>query len=289
MKDKNNLINCKDCDYETKAKKGICFKMGSDGLPVMCLGDWTGDKHFYLEKYLHIFSQGMSGRWKGNLYYLDLFCGPGRSLLRGSGKEADGSPLIALRYNFAGYFFVDIMAENIKALQQRCKGRSNSDKAKFVSEDSNKTVMTVRKQIPEYSLSVAFIDPFGLGFDFSSYVKLTEGRKVDLIINFPLGTAIKRNWKKSTSERSRLNDFLGGDNWRPIKGTVAFHFINYFRKNLEKIGYKEFVSPLSDVVIKTKKNKVPLYYLLFASKHKRGNEFWNKIMKYGPNGQKTLF
>jgi hypothetical protein len=32
-----------------------------------------------------------------------------------------------------------------------------------------------------------------------------------------------------------------------------------------------------------------LYYLLFASKNPRGNDFWRKIKRIGPHGQRELF
>lgn len=232
----------------------------------------------------------MKRKWKGNLYYIDLFCGPGRSVSRETGEEVDGSPLIALKFKFAGYFFVDIEESNIKSLRQRCKSRINFDRVRFIWEDCNQAIESIRKLIPENSLSVALIDPFGLDFDFSSYVKLTEKRRIDLIINFPLGTAIKRNWKKSTSDKSKLDKFLGGTDWRPIEKKPAVHFVEYFKKKLEEIGYKiPWESPLGDIIIKTKKKKVPLYHLLFASKHPLGNKFWKKIRKYDPLGQRSLF
>jgi hypothetical protein len=41
------------------------------------------------------------------------------------------------------------------------------------------------------------------------------------------------------------------------------------------------------IPVKADKN-VLLYYLLFASKHPRGNDYWRKISLIGPHGQRKL-
>lgn len=284
-------LECKSCNHEKNIRGGICLvKRRSDELPIMCVGNWATDKYYYFERYLDIFVRAMTKSWGGNINYLDLFCGPGRCLLRETGEEIDGSPLIALKYKFAKYIFVDIEKENIKTLRQRCKSRTYFDRVEFISGDCNKEIETIRKLIPKYSLSLALIDPFGLDFNFSCYQKLTRDRKVDLIINFPLGTAIKRNFSKSGP--GKLNAFLGGKDWKkPVINNPTMHFINYFKKNLEKIGYKipRECELSEDVLIKTIRKKVPLYYLLLASKNPLGATFWKKIRKYDSSGQKTLF
>jgi hypothetical protein len=42
------------------------------------------------------------------------------------------------------------------------------------------------------------------------------------------------------------------------------------------------------IPVRTDQNTL-LYYLLFASKHRRGNEFWRKIKRIDPHGQRHLF
>jgi three-Cys-motif partner protein len=80
---------------------------GSDGLTIRSSGIWTEEKLYYLEHYLDIFCVGMHKKWPGKLYYVDLFSGPGRCHIRETGEEIDGSPLIALKFNFAKYFFFE--------------------------------------------------------------------------------------------------------------------------------------------------------------------------------------
>lgn len=87
--------------------------------------------------------------------------------------------------------------------------------------------------------------------------------------------------------------FLGGNDWREIikyepKSSYGRIIINYFKSNLEKLGYvvpKEFL--LNNIIVKNTKN-APIYNLLFASKHPLGNSFWNKITQYSFNGQSSF-
>jgi len=86
---------CKSCNHEKNTKNGICIvRKGNDGLPVMCVCNWAKSKHYYIENYLDLFVRAISRKWGGNINYLDLFCGPGKCLLRKTGEEVDGSPLI---------------------------------------------------------------------------------------------------------------------------------------------------------------------------------------------------
>jgi three-Cys-motif partner protein len=100
------------------------YLLGSDGHPVRDSGIWAKEKLYYLERYLDIFSVGMHQRWHGKIYYVDLFAGPGLCLIPETGEEFDGSPLIALKFNFAKYFFFESDPACFKALETRIKVRS---------------------------------------------------------------------------------------------------------------------------------------------------------------------
>ncbi len=55
---------------------------------------------------------------------------------------------------------------------------------------------------------------------------------------------------------------------------------------LEQLRYKEFKDY---VLVRHPSNQVPLYHLVFAAKHPRGGEFWDKIGRKTPYGQFRLF
>ena len=70
---------------------------GDDLLPVRESGYWAEHKLFFWNRYVEITTQAMVGNpvWTGGVVYVDLFCGPGISVIRDSKKRIPGSPLIA--------------------------------------------------------------------------------------------------------------------------------------------------------------------------------------------------
>ncbi len=119
--------------------------LGSDGLPARDSGAWAKEKLYYLEHYLDIFSVGMGKKWKGKLYYVDLFAGPGRCRIPETQEEFDGSPLIALKFNFAKYVFFESDPSCFKALETRIKNRAPEKlrNVELVPDDCNKKVSKV--------------------------------------------------------------------------------------------------------------------------------------------------
>jgi len=66
----------------------------NDGLYTPIVGKQSSDKHYFLMRYIDIFTTAMTGKWKG-LHYIDLFAGAGIEKLRGSEELQWGSPMIA--------------------------------------------------------------------------------------------------------------------------------------------------------------------------------------------------
>lgn len=267
--------------------------IGNDGLPVRDSGIWAKEKLYYLEHYLDIFSVGMHKRWNGKLYYVDLFAGPGRCLISETKEEFDGSPLIALKFNFAKYFFFESDPACFKALEARIKNRA-PEKLKnieLIPDDCNKEISKVSAPQPS-SLGVAFVDPTGLSpLPFETIRKLTERRKIDLIINFHEGMGVRMNLHQyTTTDENALTSFMGSDRWKQHfkqqhKSETYRAIAKEYLENLQKLGYLAFDS--DRIPIKTDKDAL-LYYLFFASKHSKGTEFWHKIILINPHGQRRL-
>lgn len=267
----------------------------ADGLPVRSSGAWAEEKLYYLRRYLDIFSNGMKNKWGGRLYYVDLFAGPGRCRVRKSEKEFDGSPMIALTdFDFANYYFFESEPDSLKALEMRAKTRAPNklEKLQIIPGDCNDKIEEVK--LPSEGLGVAFIDPTGISqIPFETLRKLTTNRKLDLIINFPEGMAIRMNLHQYTdTETNALTRFMGSDRWKTRYqqsltsfDQVCSEIAKEFLANLETLGY---LAGDSDwISVRTDKNAL-LYYLLFASKDPRGSDFWHKIGQIGPHGQRKF-
>jgi len=267
----------------------------TDGLPVRSSGAWAEEKLYYLRRYLDIFSVGMKNKWGGRLYYVDMFAGPGRCRIRRSEKELDGSPLIALtEFDFAEYYFFEANPACYQALDARVKKRAPNKlkKVKMIPGDCNDTIDQVN--LPSEGLGVAFIDPTGIApISFETVSRLTDHRQLDLIINFSEGMGIRMNLHQYTeTDTNALSRFMGSQRWkaRYQQSLTSFDQVcsEIAKEYLANLGTLGYIAVDSDwIPVRTDKNAL-LYYLLFASKKPKGNDFWRKIKQIGPYGQREL-
>lgn len=97
--------------------------VASDGLPARPTGAWVHDKKYYLERYLSIFTKGVGRKWNGKLCYVDLFSGPGRSVIRQSVEDG--------RFSIRTHRSISISARSPHVRRSgtpsRSSRRSNSD------------------------------------------------------------------------------------------------------------------------------------------------------------------
>jgi spore photoproduct lyase len=291
---------CRDCNYKKNAPEGICsVQEGTDGLPVRCVGLWAKDKYFYLGRYFDIFTAAMKDKWE--LCYIDLFAGCGKCRVRETGEEIDGSALLSfsLRYPFKEYFLVDSNPNAIESLKNRIDKISPKSRVNIILGDCNEKIDKIIDKLPKKSLSLAVVDPTGLHIKFSTLKNLTKDRRIDLVITFSEGMDIKRNlWKYLKQSHSKLDEFMGDKDWRllfpkdvkQIDQLTDIHveksLITHYRKKLGTLDYK--VKSGDEILIRSSHKNLPLYYLLFASKHPLGHTFWQKISSITPTGQMKL-
>lgn len=264
-----------------------------DKLPARVVGDWSEDKHYYLKHYIDIFETGMHKKWASRAY-IDLFAGPGMCKLRKAGRFTEGSPLLALKatHPFTQYFFSDLDPAVVAALKKRCQPFKDKVEINIFQRDCNAVAKEIAAKIKPTTLCLAFLDPTGLDLGFDAIKTLTTGKNMDLIIHFPHGTTIKRNIEKFYGkDESKMDAFFGGDEWRtiyeknPTLSNLTSGLLDLYRKKLAGIGYT--MEPDQAVLVKNLKN-VPLYALLFASRHPKGNQFWLKIKQIESKGQRSL-
>lgn len=268
--------------------------LGSDGLIVRDSGSWAKEKLYYLERYLYIFSVGMGEKWPEKLYYVDLFAGPGRCLIRDTREEIDGSPLLALKFNFAKYFFFEVDPTCCEALTKRVETQSPEKMGKvvIVPGDCNEHIDKV--QPPASGLGLAFIDPTGISqISFDTVRTLASRRKIDLIINFPEGMGIRMNLHQYTeNDKNALNRYMGSARWQQRYREVLTSFDQacreVAREYLDNLRSLDYLAVDSDWIPVTTERNVLLYYLLFASKNPRGSDFWRKISRIDLHGQRKL-
>ncbi|MGB2989338.1 MAG: hypothetical protein WBC98_05220, partial [Candidatus Zixiibacteriota bacterium] len=91
--------------------------------------------------------------------------------------------------------------------------------------------------------------------------------------------------KFKTEEHSPLDDVIGDKGWRDLNSWREI--VEYYRKNLSSLDYQE-VKLGEEIGIRSTDKKLPLYLLLFASKHPLGHKFWQEITKIDYTGQRRL-
>jgi len=252
----------------------------SDGLPVRDSGPWIETKHGLLSHYAEMFATSMKYKWESRVY-LELFSGPGRCVIRGTGKEEVGSPLKVINHEFTQFIFTELNWPGAEALATRLEPFENSCLAEIWCGDCAEAIQHIR--IPARSLTFAFIDPTGIGHaPFSLIEALHQKTRCDLLINIQYGMGIKMNIHQYTpdaDEQSALTRFLGNDHWKKVPQHNPRDFfrgvLDLYKERLDGLG---FTFTGREVLIKNQKN-TPLYLLLFASKHERGKEFWEKSLR----------
>ncbi|MDH5695254.1 MAG: three-Cys-motif partner protein TcmP [Dehalococcoidia bacterium] len=258
--------------------------VASDGKLAIEVGPWAKDKLHYISRYCYIFNMGMKDKWSIRTY-IDLFAGPGMCLVQTTKREINGSPLLALscKVPFTHYFFNDIDPDVIKSLKVRTAAYS-SVIIDYFNKDCNVVVDELLRKLPLGSLDFCFIDPFNWEINFDSIRKLTENRRMDLALTFHIGN-IKRVADNPPRE---LISFFPDANWQQeyakaeedgrLTGRVL---LDAYERGLRSLRYKE----IKDYVLAVNTKNVPLYYLVFASKHRRGADFWDKIAGRSAAGQ----
>lgn len=278
------------------ATKGQDLVSGSDGLPALEVAAHTKEKEFVIERITEIFNAGMQRKWSQR-YYIDLFCGPGLCRLKDSDDEIDGSPMLAAKSKakFTHYYLADKNPANLESLKHRIS-RLHLPKPEYIhfyKGEADTLVGQIIDEMPpaQSSLGLAVFDPWGWDFSFSTLAEIADGRRLDLVVNFPIGY-IKRNWK---NDLPRLDDYMNGDAYRePFRAAMrrenpgessARILLDAYAKELQKVGYNY----VRDNVFVENSKHVTLYGLLFASKHSRGADFWDKVTRRTESGQWRMF
>ena len=252
----------------------------SDGLPARPSGPWIETKHKLLTYYADLFATGMKNRWSSRVY-LELFSGPGKCIIRDSGKEDLGSPLKVIEHEFTKFIFTEMSTPAAEALPHRLELFPNAAATEIWCGDCAEAIQRIR--IPDRSLTFAFIDPTGIGHaPFSLIETLRQKTRCDILINIQHGMGIKMNVHQYTpdaGEESALTQFLGHDGWKNLPRHNAKEFfvgvLDLYKQQLDRLGF----SFTGRQVLISNQQGTGLYLLLFASGHPRGKEFWDKSLK----------
>ena len=260
-----------------------------DGLFIPTVGEWSRDKHYFLMRYIDAFVTAMKDKPWAGLHYIDIFAAAGIERLKDS-KELDwGSALIAAKapYSFDKLHLCEKNKQTFDALNTRIS-KIKPD-SQVLHGDANERVHEILEDIPEKTLSLAFLDPHGLHLDFDTLGALAN-RRVDLVIFFPDHLDVLRNWEHNYlyNPNSNLDRCLGkGSDWRSIidktsRSRRAEVLRELYVSQIRTLGYTEF--EYERISMKSH----PLYILIFCSRSKLAAKLWRGISQKKPDGQRTF-
>ncbi|MEA2699916.1 MAG: hypothetical protein QOI66_4187 [Myxococcales bacterium] len=275
------------------AKKTVKFDPG-DGLIVSEVGPWATEKHDRLRKYIQA-SHGARAKFlppkgTGGASYIELYSGPGRSLITDTDKIIDGSALVAFKagresgYPFSEMHLSDLEAQNSSALAQRIKALGGS--ATGYVGDANVVVHQVMNAINPYGLHLAFLDPFNLELPFSIIERMLRVKRMDMIIHVSLQD-LQRNLDKFSRVGGTLDIFAPG--WRDavdVKQSIAAlraALIDYWLGAIRSLG----THPATGIPLIVGEQNQRLYWLVFLSSNPLGHKLWNDVQNL--RGQGSLF
>lgn len=280
-----------------------------DGLPIRIFGPWTSVKLDYVRRYIYMFETSMREKPWRQRNYIDLFSGSGKYREEKNGEVYLGSPLLAITtdFPFTNYYFSDKSKENIDVLKLRCKACSQV--LRFETGDANKVVDTFVNEINKVdskiisgkwsSLNLAFLDPDGLELEWPTVSKLASLYTMDLIIYYSQ-YGLNINFKNCyvAKKETDIDRFFGDGEWRKVyekwkqksfMSGIHRELMDHYKEKLQALGYVDVLDDdlgLEPLMRNTK--EAPLYRLIFASKSKKGHDFWKEVTKRDIYGQKRL-
>jgi three-Cys-motif partner protein len=259
-----------------------------DGLLIPEVRRWSLEKYKLVGSYCDIFSTGMKNLWEQRIY-IDLFAGAGFSKISETGKIYKSSALIAMSIPnpFTKYILCEQDTERYEALKVRVERDYSHLNCEILNCDSNSNVEQIIAAIPEYNkgdklLSFCFVDPFSLNLHFSTIRRLAN-KFMDFLILQALHMDANRNFDNyNKEENQKISNYLGLENWREIfekdgclnrKDFVKF-LADQYQLQMAKLNY---IPAKNMHQVHSTEKKLPLYYLSFYSRHKRGEDFFHKV------------
>jgi len=261
-----------------------------DRLYTPAVGEWSYNKHWFLTRYIDAFTTSMKNKKWNGLHYIDLFAGAGIEKLKTSQKLNWGSPMIAAKapHRFDRLHLCEKSKRKYNVLMTRiAKIRPDSQ---VLNGDANKEIHEIVREIPQGTLSLAFLDPYGLHLDYET-LKVLSNVRADLIIFFPDHLDALRNWEHNYlgNPDSNLDRCLGpGADWRSLFNEAS---VQQRAEFLRKLYVNQLRTHLGYTVFEYERisfKNHPLYILIFCSRHKFAAKLWRGISGKKPNGQRTF-
>jgi three-Cys-motif partner protein len=265
-----------------------------DGLIVDEVGPWAPEKHLRLSRYIDL-ARGARAKFapprgSGGASYIELFSGPGRSLIEGTSEYIDGSPLVAYKAartsgaRFSEIHLNDFDAEKALAVDARIKALGGA--AIVQKRPAEEAIDSILDAVNPAGLHFAFLDPYNLEYlSFEMIRKLARLRHMDMLVHVSVQD-LQRNIDRYSVPGGVLDTFAPG--WRnhvdPRQAIAPFRaaLLEYWLGEIRKLG--TMPARGMELIVGSKNQR--LYWLVFVSAHELAQKLWDAIRN--PGGQTNM-
>ncbi len=257
------------------------YQLGDDGLIVEKVGAWAKTKHRLLTDYIQASGGARSNyNQRSGAAYIDVFCGPGRLLIRDTTDYIDGSPVAAFKQGQAslGAFSSIVISDMDAGLLDAAHMRLKTLKAPVVTTPGPAAVgmeQIVQRVHPD-GLHFAFLDPHNLGaLSFDLFKILRKLKKVDILVHVSIAD-LRRNVDLYTDKQ--FDAFAPGwsdaiDHTNMSKTALRSAVLNYWYDQVAALG---LTKAKHSEEIRGPGNQ-RLYWLSLFSGHKLAHKLWAAV------------
>ncbi len=258
------------------------YSLDEQGLPVENVGPWATDKLKIVTDYIQA-SGGARRRYLASgAAYIDVFCGPGRSRIRTSGKFIDGSPVAAFKKakgSLAPFTSINISDADQKLLAAAEKRLSPLDApVHAIPGPASSAMPKIVRGLNKYGLHFAFLDPHNLAaLSFDLFESLAKLKRIDIIVHVSLSD-LQRNADRYTSAaHDQFDKFAPG--WRDHVSTdmnqasLRAAILQYWSDKVMNLGLPR----AEHCELITGGRSQRLYWLILLARHQLSHRLWSKI------------
>jgi len=283
------------------------------------VGPWAAEKLESLARGLDYYTTYLKNQPYWQKVYVDAFAGPGLSMVRSRATDdkplastgmgdlfepsanteppdpveeevryLKGSPRVALdlKYPFDRYIFIERDPKRLRELEAMKAEYGDSRNIEIRRGDANQVLLDILGSgfSKRTHRAYIFLDPFGIQVPWSTIEALAASRAIEVMINFPMGMAIRRMMPRSGDVPKgwsiSLDTFFGSPDWRSYayeetsdlagRRTVKFvdseaRLLDWYRSRLKStFGFA------SEAQLITNTRGGRLYYLIWAGPRAEG-------------------
>jgi len=265
----------------------------SDGLLAEVVGEWVvNEKHKRLVYYVAASSAARKNYInRAGATFIDLYCGPGRVMIRDINQFHDGGVIAACRKaREVGVPFNEVHIGDVNPeLLEICAKRLREVGENVITHcgPAEETVLEVAADLDRYGLHLAYLDPYNLEtLPYSIIKSLSALKRMDMLMHVS-AQDLQRNLEKFVkSQSSPLDSFAPG--WRDVvknpslpnhamRADVLEHWILLVRQLDMK--------PSENFTLITGSKNQRLYWLAFASRNPLPDKIWNDVRNLNKQGE----